>query len=95
MGRLGSGSAGILFDRLRRGNVPLTCVNASRGPVRNLARSFSTQENPMQVAHPHAHVSLRTIAVLLAGVLAAVLLVTSVTAFVAPQAEETNRPFGT
>jgi hypothetical protein len=51
----------------------------------------------MQVARPAAHVSLRAIATLLAGVLAAVLLVTSVAAFVAPAVGSTgtNRPFGT
>ena len=51
----------------------------------------------MHVAHPGAHVSLRMIATLVAGVLAAVLLVTSVAAFVAPAggSTETNRPFGT
>lgn len=52
----------------------------------------------MQVAHHGTHLSLRAIALLVAGVFAAVLLVSSLTAFVRSDGYdgvETNRPFGT
>lgn len=52
----------------------------------------------MQVAHHGAHLSLRTIALLVAGVFAAVMVISSLTAFTGSESYEgveTNRPFGT
>jgi len=52
----------------------------------------------MQVAQHGAHLSVRTIALLVAGVLSAMLIVSSLTAFVGSDSHEgveTNRPFGT